>query len=96
MNVEEHEMKDPSTPLTLCIFLKTYTLDMYFVFPLFNYLVEKCAKYIWYVEKIVILSHDFNMFTCIFIILHNFKFMNWKLGIVNNNETKVNTPCQGG
>jgi hypothetical protein len=57
------------------ILKKCYILNKYFVLSPPNYLVEGYVyEYMWYVEKIIFLSHDFTMFNCILIIFHNFKY----------------------
>jgi len=55
-------------------FEKPHNSYGYFVLLPPNYLVGKYAKYIWHVEKIMVLSHDLTMFSCMFIIPHNFNY----------------------
>jgi len=72
--MKKYELKDPFTPIMVNHFERTYISYGYFVFPPPNYLVGRYDQYIWHVKKMVVLSHDLNMFSCIFIILHNFKY----------------------
>ncbi len=47
---------------------KSYILNEYFVLPPPNYLLGGYVyEYMWYVEKIIVLSHDFTIFNCILI-----------------------------
>jgi hypothetical protein len=50
------------------IMTKSYILNEYFVLPPPNYLVGGYVyEYMWYVEKIIVLSHGFTIFNCILI-----------------------------
>jgi hypothetical protein len=74
MNVKECEVNNHFTQSKMNHFEKPHNLYGYFVLLPPNYLVGKYAKYIWHVEKIIVLSHDLTMFRCIFIIPHSFKY----------------------
>jgi hypothetical protein len=61
--MEEYEGKDPFTPLIVKSFWKIkHFKHGYFALLSPNHLVERDVKYIWYVKKLVILSHDLIMF----------------------------------
>jgi hypothetical protein len=49
---------------------------VHFALPCLNHVVGRFAKYIWYVEIIVVLSHDITMFSCKTKNKTNIKYQN--------------------